>query len=323
MEVASSALLGRAAGLLLPKLEPLARTLISRRREREEALRLLRVDYRQDYDFVMPHSHPLLELSGNHPDDLAAFRAIADPALAYCAEHNLLEVVETLETQLERNLVVIGSPEAAPLARLAFGYRRIHSAAGFEYVGDTVDLPYRWHEDPRDLHGTCQRLVADHGWVTRPNWPLVARTDVRTTRRLAPRVDNEGKLSTDWLLISVMPNFFTRKALDEGKTIVSVGGTHGTGTRALKLFLRDPKALRQVMQSVSDRSRAFQVVVEAGDIFHKASGSAARAIRVHDVAQLPDNDDVWHTARRAVARQFSDWAAEEVTRNIPYPHERH
>jgi hypothetical protein len=295
--------------------------MMARRREREEALRLLRVDYREQYDFVIPRAHPLLELSGYHPDDLVAFRAVADPALAYCAEHDLLEVVDSLETHLERNLVVIGSPEAEPLARLAFGYRRIRDSPGFEYTGDTIDLPFRWHEDPRDLHGSCQRMVPGHGWVTRPNWPLISSKDT-AERRLVPRVDNEGRLSTDWLLISVMPNFFTRKALDEGKTIVSVAGTHGTGTRALKVLLGDMTALRHVTEAVGKGTRAFQLVAEVGDIVHGSSGSQGRCVRVQDVVKLPDSDEVWHHARMAVARRFSDWVAEESGRNVPYPHER-
>jgi hypothetical protein len=306
---------------LLPKLFAATRSIAKRRREREDALRLLHVDYLQQYDFVIPHTHPLLELSGPHPDDLAAFRAIADPALAYCAENNLLEIVEAMDTQLERNLVLIGSPEAEPLTRLAFGYKRIKDEPGFEYAGNTIDLPFRWHEDPRDIHGTCRRWVAGHGWTTRPNWPLISGSAMAESR-LIPKVDNEGVLATDWLLVTVTPNFFTRKALDEGKVIISVAGTHGTGTRAFKLLLRDARAIKQIAEVVDHKTRAFQVVAEASDISHGATGTEARRIQVHHVVELPDREEVWNTARVSVASRFSDWTTEEVARNIPYPHER-
>jgi hypothetical protein len=101
-----------------------------------------------------------------------------------------------------------------------------------------------------------------------------------------------------------------------------VNGHHGTGTRALKLLLRDMTALRQVTEALGNGRRAFQVVAEVGDIVHGWSGSLGRRLRVQDVVELPDSDEVWQRARVAVARRFSDWAAEESRRNVPYPHER-
>lgn len=320
MEAASSALLGRATGIVVPRLASFAKRTRQRRRVAKQALELMRIDYGHRYDFLLPYSHPFLDLERSHPDDLAAFSAVADPALSFCMERDLLEVADVLDATLERNMVLIGSPEVEAITRLAFGYRTIRGG-GLEFVGDTVDLPFRWNEDPGSVRGRCLRHVQGYGVVERPNWPLM-KQDASGAQPMFPEVDNDGFLATDWLLITVVPNFLTTRALDEGKRLVSIGGTHGVGTRALGIFLRDHEALSAVANGVADRHQAFQVAIEVAGIRHVPEGSYATEVRVHSVVEVSADDAAWRHAQRAVAARYTDWAIEDLNRNRPDAHQR-
>ena len=273
--------------------------------------------------------HPLLQLDSPHPDDLAAFSAVAGPSLIHAHRNGWLEEVDQLRLDLTQNLVTIGSPEVEPFIRLAFDYRRNLRGAGLRYVGETVKFPYRWYEDPTEIVAKCARYVPDHGLVTRPNWPLIW-TDPRAAaeRRLIPQVNaRTGMLESDYLLITSMPNFLTPEALDSGRRFVNIAGVHGIATAAISLVLRKRKLLAEISESILplDRTSAFQILVEVSKIEHDAGTgrSRAQAIRLLDIwTESGISFDQWATATVVVAERFSDWVLESELRNHPDPHER-
>jgi hypothetical protein len=101
-------------------------------------------------------------------------------------------------------------------------------------------------------------------------------------------------------------NYLSADALDMGHYIVSFGGTHGTGTRALELLYRNRGILRKVADQLRARPAAFQLLLRAGNIAHDpVNGSHASRIELIGNAMiLPDSDSVWRTAVRSVRRDL-------------------
>lgn len=277
----------------------------------------------ESYDYRLPSHHPLLDVVGDgHPDDLDAFLALAGPRLARSIVEGTLESSPAITTDLTNNLVLVGSPEAEPVARLVFGYAPISRSSGVEFIGSPLELPFRWMEDPRVVSATCERYVKGRGLVSRPNWPLV---DTRGGERLRfPEVGGDGRLRTDWLLVTVLPNFLTGTALESGRRIFSFAGTHGVGTQATRLLTRSKAIQRQISSQVSVEDDGFQAVLRVDKIDHlgRAQGSRAVKLSVWKVVPIRRPEWVWDEARRQAGSRYSRWMLDELPRNRPLPHER-
>jgi hypothetical protein len=164
-----------------------------------------------------------------------------------------------------------------------------------------LDLPYRWILSKNEVDDTAvaRRFVAGRGMVERPNWRISG-----PGRIYVPRVDEDGVLMDDYLLVTRVRNYLSRNAIDEGHSITSFGGTHGTGTRALELLFRDKDILSRIAGQLRSRPGAFQMLFRVSDIDHnRTMGSHARKIElVDDVVMLPDTDSVWRTTSEIVQR---------------------
>jgi NAD+ diphosphatase len=219
----------------------LARFLTERRtrsRAAERGRRLLGVVEPELFSYRVAMHHPLYVRGEPHPDDLAAFTAVAGHALATTAAPDRLVPVDELRVDLEAGLVLIGSPEAEAVTRLAFGYRSNAAAGGMTYQDPSTKLPYRWEEDASRVAAQCGRYVIGRGLVRRPNWPIIDQTGP-VERPVFPVVANNGLLYTDLLLVTRIPNFLTRAGCESGRSIVSIAGTHGVATRAVGLLVKD------------------------------------------------------------------------------------
>jgi hypothetical protein len=191
---------------------------------------------------------------------------------------------------------------------------------GLEHIGETVALPYRWHEDPRSVTTTCGRFVPGAGLVERPNWPLIHALDNGSQASFFPLVDRSGLLQSDWLVVTVVPNFLSAAGLASGRTIISVAGVHGTGTRAIANVLRDKKLLVEIDDRLRARPRHFQLVFEITKLRHDARrGSRPTEVRLHAAVSLEQPDEVWRNANELVASRFTSWAARQHYRNRPTP----
>lgn len=334
--IGGAAVLGPDAGKILV---PLAKALGTRAgravpsryeswKQRRALKKILGVGSESSFYYRLPSTkHPLLQLDNPHPDDTAAFAAIAGPLLTHARRHGWLEEVDQLDVDLAQNLVTIGSPEVEPIVQLAFDYRRPSNGPGLKHHGETIDLAYRWHEDPSDVQAICGRFLAGHGRVDRPNWPIIQSLPDGTERRLIPRVDSRtGLLDSDLLLITSMPNFLTRTALESGHRLINVAGVHGVGTAAIELVLKSPKILNAAAEAIAplDRTSAFQILVEIAEIEHReTTGSRAKKVRLLDVwTEDKISFDGWLSASVCVAERFADWALESEHRNQPGDHER-
>lgn len=262
------------------------------------------------YSYRVAMNHPLHARGEPHPDDRAGFCSVADADVARAIARGRLDEVDEVSVRLDDGLVLIGSPEAEAVTRLVFGYVQYASGQGMRYVGDTIDLPYRWQEDPGEVRADCARYVPGRGLVVRPNWPIIAQVD-RHPRTMFPTTRNDGLLENDFLLITKVPNFLTVEALHSGRSIISIAGSHGTGTRAIDLVLRSRPMLTEISARLRPDARAFQLLVQATGIEHDPRrGSVAKAVRLIDIQQFDRTDSEWAAATRVVGTRRGAWLAE-------------
>lgn len=113
-----------------------------------------------------------------------------------------------------------------------------------------------------------------------------------------PRIDSEGMLETDFLLITKMRNFMSPNSINTGKHIISIGGTHGTATKAIHLLLKDKQLLSELHPFLSKNPYCYQILPEVGKMDHNSSsGTRATKIRLADEPKmLEDSVERWKAA---------------------------
>lgn len=235
-----------------------------------------------------------------HPDNLYGLTAASGNDYKRAEAANLVSVADSISTQVSQNLALIGSPTAEGLSRIAFGYRQDEDDPDSLTISDApLDLPFRWivSKAEVDERAVARRYVAGRGLVERPNWRIAGPGGL-----YVPRVDENGLLQEDYLLVTKVRNYLSGGSVDAGSYIVSFGGAHGTGTRALSLLYRDRGILRKLSDQLRTKPASFQFLLRVGNISHDpVNGSHARSIElVGNATILPDNDSVWRTAERSV-----------------------
>lgn len=308
-------LLGRVRGVLAA----------ARRKQREldSARDLLGLAEPGSFSYRVGDHHPIYNVGHPHPDDRAAFAAVLGSVVSPSLLAGDVGFQDRIPCRLDDGLVLIGSPEGEPIARLAFGYRSA-GKYGLQYDGDTIDLPYRWEEDARIVQASYSRFVAGRGLVTRPNWPIIDNTGAAPRQRY-PKLDRDNLNLSDWLVVTRLPNITSKAAWQSGRSLVSIAGCHGTATRAIELLLRDTRALRAIARAVPPGVDGFQALVEVGDIVHDPTrGSYARKVQLEAVHPITRPAHVWEASVAAVERRYADWL-NDVTSNeqtyIPPPPE--
>lgn len=292
---------------------------LKRREDRENEEQLLRLLGLRQGDWAYRHAntHPLYQgVAEVHPDNLEAFHAVSGPDYHAGDRAGSLEVHDSLSSDHEKSLVLVGSPTSEGLSRVVFGYEQvIGDDESLALKAAPYDFPFRMVLDLGAINGaTADRYVPGKGRVTRPNWRIVSDTDSFT-----PVARNGGLLETDYLLVTRMPNFLSDKARNEGHGIVTVGGTHGTGTTGVELLMNDRAVIRDLGDRLAnanakgDGGRAFQAVFEVGKMKHdERRGSHARAIRLADFKLLQGRVDDWRPATAAVGPRVAAWLAERT-----------
>jgi hypothetical protein len=236
-----------------------------------------------------------------HPDNLHGLVAASGNAYHDALRNGRLRVEDAILTHAEHDLALIGSPTAEGLSRLLFGYSPDGDPDSLALDQVPLDLPYRWVISKNDVadSAVARRFVTGRGLVERPNWRIST-----PDRIYVPKVDEYGLLLDDYLLVTKVRNYLSRDATDGGFSIISFGGTHGTGTRALELLFKDHRVLADIADRLQQRPAAFQALFRVSDIDHdRKRGSHARRIELaDDVIVLPDRDQVWRTATDIVQR---------------------
>lgn len=261
--------------------------------------------------------HPLYTPGELHPDNEAALLAASCDLFAQETVHR-----DTLQVDATDNsLLLFGSPTSEGLSRDVFGYSEIPGQDGLALGGRPLEFQYAWNLDPALAEeGEVKRCVPGKGVVARPPWQI-SHFRSNGSSSLRPQTDSEGLIAKDYLLVTRMPNFLSRKAQNEGRFLVSFGGAHGTGTRAVSLLFRDRRLMRQVLEALKASHRevsgrlggvpeTYQLLFGVSNIKHTPKGSIPRALELLDAVTMPDEDQIWEHARQSVAprleRQISD-----------------
>ena len=76
-----------------------------------------------------------------------------------------------------------------------------------------------------------------------------------------------GWIAEDYLVLTVIPNYWNTEAYYAGERIFIVGGLHGTATEAFPRILADSEIIKALLDRSSDRL-FFQAVIPVTDIEH-------------------------------------------------------
>jgi hypothetical protein len=257
--------------------------------------------------------HPLFTPGKLHPDNEAAL-------LAASQDLGLNETVQRDEIQVDiadNSLLLFGSPTSEGLSRIVFDYSELPDRDGLASASLPLDLAYAWDLDPESVgEGQVGRYVPGRGIVRRPPWQISSFKS-EGPDQLVPVTDSEGMIAQDWLLITRMRNFLSPVAQSEGKFLVSFGGAHGTGTRAVACLFRDRRLLRHVLETLKSKHRevsgqiagvptAYQLLFRVIDIEHTEMGSIPHKLELADAVILEDKEASWDLARRQVSPRLKN-----------------
>jgi hypothetical protein len=301
---AVAVVLGRVAGAVhsAAKLAKSAaqffRETSEQRENSESARRLLGLSADRTRAYRHDSVHSLFTHDGvPHPDNLAALQTLAGYDIAAAASHGALTLEPSPTTEISNDLVLIGSPMAESLSRAVFGYipePGVQDSLGL--VSPPVTLHWTWELSAGAYKRAraARRHVPGKGVSARPNWALNGPTS-----RAIPRLDSEGFVVEDYLLITKLRNFLGEHDVEGGRFVVSVGGTHGIGTRGVELLIRDSNLLTHVSDLVGAfESPCYQALFQVSNIQHSARrGSSGRSIQLVDVREVDDNKEAWESAR--------------------------
>ncbi len=286
----------------------LARWVAAHRREARlasEAKHLLGITGDPHVAYCHVSRHSQFTTAHLHPDNADALASISADAVRQAELDRRLTTVDDLSTSLGKSLVLIGSPTAEALSRIVFGYEPCEGDNGLVLSRPPIELPFHWQLDPREIpaEAVARRFVRGREWTDRPNWYVIESTTTGDVPHV-PYVGNlDARLESDFLLVTRVRNFLTREALHRGHYILSFGGAHGTGTRALELLLKEPAILGRVAEQLRSMGHphAFQLLFEVTRLSHRKDGTRAHAIALRSAAVIPTDANTWQQASDAVA----------------------
>lgn len=185
------------------------------------------------------------------------------------------------------NLVLIGGPIANDLSLHVHGYRfDKKKKISIDPVTETglrwaFSYPFKQKDDPSfsrydagTLRSTMPKAIVDRrssGIVGKPRFSGVDY--------------NTGRITSDFLLITVVPNILLRRST--GSTIIDVADLHGQGDKVFAELLRDGHRRRELGKFVQ-RHRYFQALYEV-PVTHDDDARETRpgVPNLLDVAILP------------------------------------
>jgi hypothetical protein len=254
--------------------------------------------------------HPLYTPGELHPDNKAALTAAGAEVLALDpTPSDRLHVQAT-----DNSLLLFGSPTSEGLSRLVFGYSPADGVEGLVRSEVPIDLPYAWELDPSELgSGRVGRFVAGKGLVERPPWWIrdLRKRSGKSRDDLTPVADSEDLITTDFLLITRVPNFLSLDAQRRGRFLVSIGGAHGTGTRAVQLLLKDKRKMQKTIELLKEKHRlatgrvggvpsAYQLLFRVHPIVHRNGQSIPTGLELVDAVVLSGKASEWDSARSLI-----------------------
>jgi hypothetical protein len=242
----------------------------------------------------------------------------------YSTEENGMFCIlnENISVSVENNFCLIGSPSSEGISRKLFDYEIEQNEELEGYLKDKegfFELPIKWILDVDHVQYQPEPKIIrpyEHiGRIERPNWGIRVEKD----KILWPECDSiTNYLVSDYLLITRIPNILSSDALDKGKVIVSVGGAHGTGTRAIENLLRNKKIMEEIgkflhekgMPDLIKKKKYFglQILFKVEISYHK--DLTYKSIKIKNLIGDPIiwgiNDEIWYSASNEFHKKYGN-----------------
>jgi len=221
------------------------RPLINERKEKKqlqnELFTFLEKNVYCDMGFVHPY---LVERKLPHPDNEKALGEISHSIYNYFrGNREIIYAKNVGYVDLKENVCSLGSPVSSRLSRKGMGYP-LEGNLGKE---PSTKLPFIFNLNEKDL-GEVTRMMKGKKWTVK-NWAIINRD---SGEEFEPRFNPDGYLKTDYLLITIIPNFLTEQGMRNNKVLGMIGGCHGPGTKAIGKVLEDVKLLEKMKKEKGD-----------------------------------------------------------------------
>jgi excisionase family DNA binding protein len=167
--------------------------------------------------------------------------------------------------QIDGDIIAMGSPVSDPVARLNMEYVAQSRYEQIRVSDPLIYLPIAYDIGiSLDINGSTpvRRFVAGKQ-RDKPNTTVRVENDLLPP----PKLDRNGWLRSDYLLVTRMPNILNRNAFINGSEVLIVGGAHGVGTEAIDLLTSNINLLEQIMEQLGEASY-YQILVPVIEIEH-------------------------------------------------------
>ena len=225
-------------------------------------------DFRKNAQFTPGTAHYLFP-NQMHPDDVIAGAVLEKVGSLGITNLKIVDNFFDLR-DLEGTIVALGSPMSNFLSRAILAYQFVSSNPedGIKRVEHEsfFELPFEYAMDATQLRtaGAMANRMIEGRVHTVPNWSVWSATE---KNMLVPSVDHRGQLRSDYLLVTVLPNIFSRKSYAAGDRVIILGGTHGVATKAVDLLFREAELLGHLRDKVKN-SPYWQAVFKVDHVSH-------------------------------------------------------
>jgi len=169
---------------------------------------------------------------------------------------------------LKGNFICLGSPMSNFLSRVIMQYytKEVDPSKGLIRENNPIfELEYDYIFDSDYLlsEGLMSKRYVGSKKHAVPNWSM---RNISQKELISPSIVGDN-LSTDYLLITVLPNIFDKEAYEKGEKVTIFGGTHGVGTKSIELLFKSKKLLSDIKKQIGD-TQYWQALVKTDKTFH-------------------------------------------------------
>ena len=207
---------------------------------------------------ILPGTHHYGFDNKAHPDDLEAAQSVAADCRQLLAPSKVTEEAGLFPADdLDGTLIFTGGVIANAATRLVLQYTRVGSKPDMLQRVENPVIPLRYEIDTDRTHSLL--TIAQE---KEPNWGVL---DTTTGERFSVECDAQQRPRSDYLMVTVVPNFLRQSSFDRGDRIVIFSGVHGAGTKASALLLRDANLLNRIRDSIRG-AVAWQALIKVSRI---------------------------------------------------------
>jgi hypothetical protein len=199
---------------------------------------------------------------------------------------------------LKGNILTVGSPISNEYAYAVFDNELVRGNLSYmrQSQRHPLTLPVRNLLSGKDVED--KNRVVRRGKFTEPNWGVIVEG-----KAVFPEIDIDGRLKTDYLLLTKVPNFFDQNWSSNGNALLSMGGVHGPGTQGFALLLSDHAATEKLNTRLKALGSPYwQVLIKIIQVEREDNRDIAKSIDIKDICVFPV--DIQEGRLRKVAKDY-------------------